>query len=226
MASETWVVTTHCGKYAIVSAHPAIVAGLSHGTDSSDRRLTMRRTVILGVLVSISLCTVSLVEASQVCWRLQDGAGNPLLDLLRCSAIVDPATSPPIFSVACSDEADPLYHAVGAGSATQDVEVDFTKYRMGLSLTHTAPGFFGDNRVGSFTALLNTTAPNYLGGTWAMQWAGGPSGPFSISGLLVFLNCPGPLALTEAQKDVGAQQVTAFGEPQAAGIGNFVTLEK
>jgi hypothetical protein len=222
----------------------------------------MRRTLMLGILLSFVLCSISLADAFQVCWRLQDGAGNPLLDFMRCSATFDPTTNPVIFPLNCSQEADPLYHAVSSGSVTQNVDGDLTKYRMGLSMTHDKPGFFGNNRVCAFTAILIANVPSddptFLDGTWSQQCAGGPGAPFNVSGRIDFVVCPATLtpldqmqhdvahqqetvenhplniftnALADApamqsQEDVMMQQMNAFGELRAAGLGNFVTLEK
>lgn len=200
----------------------------------------MRRTVMLGVLLSLVLCSVSLTYAQQFCWRLQDAATPPnnLLDLVRCGVTAIRGTDPVIFALNCSHEADPLYHAIDTGSGTQDVEVDFTKIRIGLNVSHTATGFFGNNRVCELTALLiadvPTNDPTFLDGTWSMQCSGAsgatpgtPGVPFNVSGKLNFLPCPADVAsLSQAQQEISAQQMNAFGEPRAAGLGNFVTLEK
>lgn len=183
----------------------------------------MRRPLITGLLiVLVGLMPSMAAQAFQVCWRLQDGATppNPLLDFVRISVTQKDDTDPVIFELHASVEADPLYHMVGSGTATRDVEADFTKYRMGLTLTHTRPGFFGNNRVCAFTALLNTTGPDALNGTWSEQCAGGPAGPFNVSGNIIYMpGCAGAstASLNTMQQRVMADHERQFGQPLAAG---------
>ena len=184
----------------------------------------MRRMMLL--LLSLILGLPLLSEAQQHCWRLLDGAGNPLIDLIRVSADGS-VTHPMIFKIHGGDEAGSLYHASGAGSATNDTE-NPSLYRMTLNLHHTS-GFFNGNRVGAMTALLIAnvpdTDPTYLSGTWSMQFAGGPGAPFNVSGLIDYLDCPAfGIATAEIQEAIRPQTIDAFGLERAAGRGNFVGL--
>jgi hypothetical protein len=212
----------------------------------------MRRRLMIGFIVVLAgLMTAMSAHAFQVCWQLQDGAPIPnnLLDFLRLSAEEDKATSPRIFRLSGCDDASPLYQACGAGSATQNTIGDLSKYRLSINLHHTTPGFFGNNRVGGFTALLtaNPDAPDFLDGTWEMQFAGPTL--FNVSGKLVFVDCPvfEPAVASTQGSDARVQmnvfdeglaaQIAQdtqsrvdehermFGEVRAAGKGNFIMIQ-
>jgi hypothetical protein len=179
----------------------------------------MRRTVMLAVMLSCLLCSLSLANAFEVCWRLFDGAPtpNPLLDVIKCEVDL---TKPSIFPATCVQDAPPLYQMIGAGGATPNT-VPTGTFRLEYSPSHTAPGFFGNNRVCAFTAILTGS----LNGTWTQQCAGGPGAPFNVSGIIQTLACPGQVfAFEQNQREMATQQTNTFGEPMAAGKGNFVTL--
>ena len=192
----------------------------------------MRRTVMLGVMVSFLLCSLSMAGAEQFCWRLQDGATPPnnLIDFIRASVDLNPhGTNPPIFRIGgVSHEAPPLYHLVGSGSATPNKLTPLTSFRLEYTAGHDTT-FFGGNRSCTLTAIINGT----FNGTWEMQCAG--TTMFNVSGHIVFEECDpiflasfgmAPLDVHAQQQEVIAAQTQTFGEVLAAGIGNFKTLEK
>jgi hypothetical protein len=182
----------------------------------------MRRTLMMGFLCSVILCSVSLAQAQQVCWRLHDGApngGNPLLDVVQMVATPLPS-NPQTFALHGDVAALPLYQQGGSGSAKPN-GFDGSQFRVSLTLTHDTSAF-GGNRVCGLTLLLNANAhaDNYLHGIWFEQCAGGPGTPTNVSGFVHPFNCPAfGVAFGQDPGDEGAQGPSVFGSTRALGPG-------